>query len=487
MKTVTDPADPLRAYHRQRLVWSPAPSGDGTEHAQVEVPLDYTNPAGRRLSVALSRIRATDPGRRRGVLLAVNGGPGGYFGLGRRFPLALSPTPLGECYDVIGFDPRGTGASTPLRAEITPVKAPFDSRPADADFTAIADDFAEREKGAERAGGEIRPHFSTRNLARDMDLIREVLGEETINFLGYTYGTYLGAVYGSMFPARLDRCVLDSCVHPDWSWREQFMAQGRAHRANLGLWAAWVSERHRHFGLGTSAGDVIGAVEEAAAGLVARPGNTFLRTLYDGAVGSRSADRARWEELGRLVADLRHGDVAAAEAWLSDEKVWPPSETEGTTRCGVLDAVTLEKDWPTELDVYYDDMRHFRTHYPYGYGVMRAQPWVGAFRSFTPPEAPTVLSGHGYPAGLVVHADGDPTDHYAGAVAMAALLGHRLITVSDSGEHEIYAFRRNPAVDHLVNAYLVDGVLPDDTTCPSTVSRPDVPTDPVGTGTAHTA
>ncbi|WP_432117692.1 alpha/beta fold hydrolase [Streptomyces sp. bgisy032] len=474
--------DALDDFAGQRPAWAPAPSGDGSEQCTIEVPLDHARPEGPRITLALSRLRAKDPARRRGVLLALNGGPGGYFGLGRRFPAALARTRLTEAYDLIGFDPRGTGASTPLLGEITPAKAPFDSRLPDADFPLTAEDARIREEGAQRLGGEARRHHNTPNVARDMDLIRRVLGEERISFVGYTYGTYVGAVYGALFPDRLDRCVLDSCVHPDWSWREQFMAQGRANRANVDTWAGWIAERDRTFGLGSTRDAVLGAVEEAARNVAGQSG-TALRTLFDGAMGSRSADRARWSELGRLVAELRTGDAAAVTRWLSGERVWPPTETEGTTRCGVLDAVTLEKDWPTDLEVYYADLRRFREQYPYGYGMMRAQPWVGAFRSFTPPERPVPLTGEGLSPGLVVHADGDPTDIYEGGAAMAARLGYRLITVADSGQHEIYALNGNPGVDALVDAYLVDGVVPEDTVCPSTVARPGIPADGAPGGT----
>ncbi|MFC8870500.1 alpha/beta fold hydrolase [Streptomyces sp. NPDC057148] len=471
----------LREFLGQRPEWSPAPSGDGSEQCTVEVPLDYAHPEGPRVSLALSRVRAKDPARRRGILLALNGGPGGYFGLGRAFPAALARTRLCEAYDLIGFDPRGTGESTPLTGLITPTKAPFDSRLPDADFHLVAEDARAREEGNRRLGGDARRHHNTRNVARDMDLIRRLLGEQKLSFVGYTYGTYVGAVYGALFPERLDRCVLDSCVHPDWTWREQFMAQGRASRDNVEKWAAWTAARSKVFHLGSSPDAVLAAVEEAAHNIDVRAG-AQLRTLFDGAMGSRSADRARWDELGRLVAESRTGDADAVARWLSDERVWPPAETEGTTRCAVLDAVTLEKDWPSDLETYFADMRRFRERYPYGYGMMRAQPWVGAFRSFTPPESPVRPAGEGLAPGLVVHADGDPTDHYEGGAAMAARLGYRLITVADSGQHEIYALNGNPVVDALVDAYLVDGVLPEDTVCTSTVGRPDVPADGTTTG-----
>ncbi|WP_101255210.1 alpha/beta fold hydrolase [Streptomyces barkulensis] len=500
---VTAGADALRAFGSQRPQWTvrtpggtdgpddPEGTGEGSggsgtgtrvEYATIEVPRDYADPEGERVTLALSRRRATDPARRRGVLLAVNGGPGGDWGLGRELPGEYEGGPVHEVYDLIGFDPRGTGDSTRLYAEVTVPAAPFDSRPPDSAFGALAEDMRLRELACERAGGELRRHISTRNTARDMDVIRAVLGEERISFVGYAYGAYVGAVFGSMFPDRLDRSVLDSCVHPGWTWREQFLWQGDAVRRNVDRWAEWTGERDGHFGLGTGPEQVLAAVEEVVARLDEQCDTPRLRTLLDGAVGNRATDRSRWEELGLLVAGLREataaGDLDRCHGLLAEQGTWRPEDSEGDLRVGVLEAITLEHAWPADLEVYHQDMRDFRERFPYGYGVLRAQPWVGAFRTFTAPEEPTRITRDGYPAGLVVQADGDPLDHYEGGVAMAGLLGHTLLTVEDSGDHEVYALAGNPGVDAHVERYLTDGVLPPPgTTCPGTVSRPDVPAD----------
>lgn len=480
-------------FHSQRPQWSAAPSDDRLEYAEIEVPVNYADPAAGRLTLALSRLRATDPARRRGILLSANGGPGGNQGFGRALPRRLADaTPLNEVYDLVGFDPRGTGDSTPLYSEVTPPTAPFDSRPPDSSFAALADDMREHEEGCRRAGGELRRHVSTRNTARDMDLIRAVLGEERLNFVGYAFGAYLGAVFGSMFPGSLDRSVLDSAVHPQWTWRELFLQQAVAVRENVGKWAEWTAARDRRFGLGTTAARVVAAVEEVARYLEEGADSAYLRTLYDGAVGTRATDRAQWETLGDLVGGLREaggragpaGTVEKAGPLLAGQGTWQPGATKGELRLGVLEAVTLETYWPQDLDTYLRDMREFREKYPYGYGVMRAQPWVGAFRSFAAPEPPTDIRGGDHPAGLVVQADGDPFDHYSGGPATAERLGHHLITVADSGEHEVYALCGNGHVDALVNRYLVDGELPPRryTTVPGTAPRPDIPADDAGAG-----
>ncbi|WP_241518872.1 alpha/beta fold hydrolase [Streptomyces sp. CB03238] len=457
----------------QRLEWTAAGPDERLEYATLDVPLDYADPEGERISIAVSRLRAKDPVRRRGILLGVSGGPGGDGGQGRDLPGRLYDTPLADVYDLIGFDPRGTGASTQLSIEVTPTTAPFDSRPPDEVFAAMAADMYEREQGCRRAGGTVRPHINTRNTARDMDAIRAALGEDRLSFLGYAYGSYVGVVYGTMFPARLDRSVLDSCVHPGWTWRRQFLAQAAAVRANVDRWSEWTARRNGHFGLGTTAREVFAAVERVAARLEAQPHGTHARTSFDGTVGSLATDRSAWEKLGLLVGGLlaatAEGDAERAGTLLARHSTggWGARANE-QVRQSVLEAVTLETEWPADLETYYADMRECREKYPFGHGVLRAAPWVGAFRTFESPEPPTVPARDGYPVGLIVQADGDPLDDHEGGVAMAELLGHHLITVEDSGDHEVYVLSgSNPELEAYVEGYLVDGVLP-----PARVSVP---------------
>jgi len=480
-ETLEHPTAAPRPYTSREVAWS-EPDGEGLEHAVVTVPMDYSDPAGATIEIAVTRLRATDPDRRRGVLLAVNGGPGGDSGHGVRLPLHFG-TRLRAAYDLIGFDPRGTGASTPLHTEVTVPLAPFDSRPPDSLFPQLAQDMQARELACQRAGGEFRRHVTTRNTARDMDVLRTVLGEERLSFVGYAYGSYVGAVYGSMFPAHLDRVVLDSCVNPDWSWREQFVTQAEAVFRNVAHWASWVAARDGTYHLGSDPDRVVAAVEDVAEQLVrGHDDGVRLRTLFDGAVGTRATDRAQWATLAELVGDLLHGaartDPDRTRALVLGESTWRPQDQEGDLRTGVLEAITLETEWPTDLAVYERDVRHHRAHHPYGYGVLRAQPWVGAFRTFTSPEPPTAIGRDGYAPGLVVQADGDPFDRYEGGVTMADRLGFDLVVVVDSGEHELYALTGNPQLDEIVDGYLVDGERPGARVeVPSPVRRPDVPAD----------
>ncbi|WP_367131079.1 alpha/beta hydrolase [Saccharothrix sp. HUAS TT1] len=459
-------SDPLAEFHAQPITWTPCKQL--LECAELVLPLDYARPEAERISLVISRKKATDPARRRGVLLLNPGGPGGS-GLG--MPLFLAGSEPAKVYDLIGFDPRGVGSSTALTCRTVPELATLDTRPADSEFPKWAAEAHAAEDACQRAAGGIRQFVNTANTARDMDVVRAVLGEDKLNYLGYSYGTYLGAVYGSLFPSRLDRSVLDSSVHPEWIWREQFRQQAVALRRNVDLWAAWVAQHHDRFTLGATPDAVLATVEGVATALAAKPVGTQSRTRFDAAVGVGARYRPLWADLATTVADLQTGVTSEASALMA-------GEAHDDLVSGVFNTVRCEADWPTDMETYYEDMRVFRDRYPYGFGLLRVAPTTCAFRTFTPPEPPVELKRDGYPIGVVVQAEGDTQTQYEGGPAMAERLRHNLVTVLDEGKHGIYG-SGNACVDRAVNRYLVHGVLPpSSSTCPGD-ARPEV-----GQGTA---
>ncbi|MEV0681232.1 alpha/beta hydrolase [Actinosynnema sp. NPDC050436] len=451
----------LSPFTTQQLTWSPCETV--LECADVVVPLDYRNTATDHISVRISRRKATDRAARRGVLLINPGGPGGS---GLKMPTLLAQSAPAAVYDLIGFDPRGVGTSTALNCRTSPEFATPDSRPSDADFPKWAAEARAAEDACRESGGAIRPHVNTPNTARDLDVIRAVLGEEKLNYLGYSYGTYLGAVYGSLFPERLDRSVLDSSVHPDWVWRGQFRAQAIALRRNVDQWAEWAAARDQKYGLGKSATAVVAAVERIAARLAAEPTAKQTRTTFDSALGVGTRYRPLWAELADNVSRLlgtTPGEAARASVPALEEMA---RAEQPELVSGVFNTVVCEIDWPTDVETYYEDMRIFRDRYPYGFGVVRAAPTTCTYRSFTPPEPPVELRRDGYPIGVVVQAEGDTQTQYESGPAMASRLGHSLVTVKDEGKHGVYG-SGNRCVNAAVDRYLVDGVLPDSSsTCP---------------------
>ncbi|MFJ1998675.1 alpha/beta hydrolase [Streptomyces asiaticus] len=499
----------LARFHHQEVRWAqcvapPMPEGTPQEEvdkwneawrsmdcAAIKVPKDYRRPGGDTLTVNLTRFRAKNPDQRRGVLFLNPGGPGVQA---RLQPAMHKETALAGSYDLIGVDPRGTSGPDRLLCDLPPGPKPFFSRPTDAQLTAIEKYARQSEEGCRRAGGDLRPYISTANTARDMDVVRAALGEEKINYLGYSYGTYLGAVYGSLFPRRLDRSVLDSSMHPDWSYYEASWQQSVAARQNVDAWAAWIARRDNTYHLGTSAAEVRATIDELGRRLEKHPlpdpnvpdAGPVDQTRFDLILGLLSAARPRWHVLAQLVNDFREqlpssGEVSrdASEAMrlLASQRDEPEQED------GTYSAVTCERDWPGDLKAYYRKMRQFREEYPYGEGAMMAAPTPCTFRSFTPPEQPVNLERKGYPTGLVVQNEYDAATKYEGGPAMARKLGHRLISIRDEGTHGVY--RSNPCATQKIDDYLIKGRLPDQNSWCEGAPRPDIPADHSGGGRAE--
>ncbi|PRH75711.1 proteinase, partial [Streptomyces solincola] len=211
-------AEELEPYYGQRLSWR-ACGAPGFECTTMRAPLDYADPDGEQIKLAVSRVKATGPGKRIGSLLVNPGGPGGsavgylqqYAGLGY-------PAPVRARYDMVAVDPRGVARSEPVECLSGPQmdaytqtdQTPDDAREADR-LTAAFKDFA---AGCETRSSRVLPHVSTVEAARDMDILRAVLGDRRLSYVGASYGTFLGATYAELFPDRSGRLVLDGAMDP---------------------------------------------------------------------------------------------------------------------------------------------------------------------------------------------------------------------------------------------------------------------------------
>lgn len=236
------------------------------ECAAIKVPLDYQRPRGRTIDLAISRVKSENSAKRHGVMLLNPGGPGGS---GLDLPLMMKesmPREVREKYDLIGFDPRGVGSSSPITCGLTDAEQNIDrpyrpgTFPSDVAWARTVADKCRQKAGA------VLPHISTRNTARDMDAIRAALGERKISYVGYSYGTYLGAVYTQMFPQRTDRFVLDSGVDPQRIWRGMIQVWASEAEPAFKRWTQWTAERAGEFRLG----DTPKAVSDTFWALVAR-------------------------------------------------------------------------------------------------------------------------------------------------------------------------------------------------------------------------
>jgi pimeloyl-ACP methyl ester carboxylesterase len=450
------------------------------ECAAIAVPKDYRRPQAGTLSIAVHRRKAKDPARRQGVLVLNPGGPGGD---GILMPGQFGNQAIAQAFDLIGFSPRGTGFSTKLWCEVESGLGTTPTRPTDEQFAAITEEARRLEENCARTGGDLREHITTANTARDMDVIRAAIGEKKINYLGFSYGTYLGAVYGSLFPKHLNRSVLDSSMHPDWFYYEAFKTQAVASRQNFDAWAAWVAQRNNTYGLGSTQNEVRAAMDALGERLALKPvpggpphAPMVNRDVLDQMLGFDTVARPSWHVTTLMINAIREASENGALSADAASALAVLIEGRETIRVnGVWYAVTCEANWPTDLNVYYHQMRIFRERYPYGPGAMAAAPRHCTFSASRPTEKLVRLKRSSYPAGLVVQAEFDPKTQYAGGPAMARKLSGRLLTVTDEGGHGMYG--RNVCATKRVDDYLINGVLPAaGSTCPG-APRPDIAPD----------
>ncbi|MEO3755884.1 alpha/beta fold hydrolase [Streptomyces sp. B6B3] len=482
-----------RSAGREAIDWRPCSAERhpelaeaGAECGYLAVPLDHANPQGQTVEIAVSRIRATaDPDERRGILLANPGGPGGP---GLDYPLALRPA-LGEVadrYDLIGFDPRFVGDSSPIScAPSDAVAAPPWGYPRTESgggshrelFEASVRAARElaRRCGEPEGNAELLAHASSRNVARDMDAIRAALGEATLSYYGVSYGADLGAVYTQLFPDRVDRIVLDSSTDPALTQYELFQESGPPAEAGLDEWAAWAADRHDEYRLGRTAARVRAAVERLVAVAERRPiaidgyrvDASQLRLILRQFVQHEENDPT----LARVVRDLldaaagRDVDpdpaLAAMLELLNSPELDEFFAVSAFTMCG--DAGWPAGGWPADPETYWRATQDSRA----------TQPVFGPFANaispcpFWPaePAEPGTTIDNDVPV-LMLQALRDNNTPYSGGVALhEALDGSRLLTADIRG-HGVYARATDgnqpvPCADQAVNAYLAGGPLPE--------------------------
>ncbi|GAA3450198.1 alpha/beta hydrolase [Dactylosporangium matsuzakiense] len=277
----------------------------------VTVPLDYRSPRGRRITVALTRLPATDRAHRLGSLALNPGGPGGS---GYLMPLQViiqndANAGLNTRYDLIGFDPRGVGYSTK-------VDCPPPAQRPERVIGTLSKDQARQlysTQVAETAAcGDYDPSFlgrlTTADVARDLDTIRAALGERGLNFLGVSWGTWLGVVYRTLFPHNVDRMLLDSVAIPRFDLTSFDSGRNAAAERNAGRFADWLAARDSTYHLGATGIRVRAAITAMVADFDAHPRTfTDLPEPLDGSLIAQAAavNHYDWDLAGQVLGELR--------------------------------------------------------------------------------------------------------------------------------------------------------------------------------------
>ncbi|MEV3854737.1 alpha/beta hydrolase [Streptomyces sp. NPDC050095] len=463
--------DPLWQYTHQTPRWERCDAKNPAAYqcATLKVPLDYSDPGGRKTDIAMSRLRAGSVKERRGVLLLNPGGPGGP-GLNLPVGPELSlPWAVKRHFDLVGFDPRGVGRSSPVGCGLT--REEQDAEPAYRATTFAKDVRRARAVAAKcraREGDRLR-HLTTRNTARDMDVIRAVLGEEKISYLGFSYGTYLGAVYTQMFPRRADRFVLDSAADPAAYGRGMFRSMAQATELAFARWSTWTARRHATYHLGRTPAEVRKTFWDLVARADRRPIDDNGTPLTGDGIRAGRAMFFHVREAAERVAGLKR----AAEGGKPDPSGTPrpapapsafardvPPDNEAASAWAVLCADT-RASWPRDPERYRGDAIRDRARYPL-YGDFASTIKPCAF--WTPGSEPATTVDNSSSA-LIVQNEWDPQTPLAGARAMhRALRGSRMVTVAGGEGHIVHG--TNSCADRSTTLYLTTGRLPaGDLTC----------------------
>jgi pimeloyl-ACP methyl ester carboxylesterase len=479
------------------------PSGaEALECGSYRVPRDWGDPdAGVDLTIAVSRLRPPG-GRVQRSLLTNPGGPGGA---GRTLPLALleaGRTRVLAHLEILGIDVRGTGDSTNVTCgNQVSTGASLDARdrrPQNTDLILDAADFIAR--ACQSASPDLGPFITTEQTVRDLDLLRQLLGRERVSWLGYSGGTWLGAYYATYFPERVDRFVLDANVDFTAPWARVFTNQPLGFQRRFEVdFLPYVAAYDSYFGLGATPEEVNRAYEDLRAELAKAPleleealavypsdldwllaraiyskrrfqsAAEDLRTLRDAVADRRKPDDVRTQLRRQALA----ADVRRARHLGSDGPLPLAPDARRSTFHSIL---CNDMPWPGDRVSLLADSQRLGESYPLIGWRALSVPCVFWNRPAVELRTPT---GRGVPPVLMVQTERDPATPIEGALrAHRGFAGARLLTVVDEGDHGSYALGGNGCVEEVVEAYLLDGVLPQEgQTCPGEPIPPPAPVD----------
>ncbi len=428
------------------------------ECGQVQVPLDYRRPNGRKISVAVSRVKHTDDKNYQGVLLGNPGGPGGS-GLYLSGGLASwLPKDVAARYDIIGFDPRGVESSKPALTCVPDYSDPVrpDYVPANAKEEAV---WKARSKAyadaCQKKFGWMLPYMRTTDAARDIDSIRTALGAKQISYYGFSYGTYLGSTYATLFPQRLKRMVLDGNVDTREVWYKGQLSQNVAFERNMKLWWSWVAKYDSVYHLG--------ATEKAV--------EAKYYAIRAAAKKSPIAGKIGPDELDDTVLNAGYNTgfyipfAEALSAWANDKDPaglldWL-TEGEGDNGFAVYNAVqAVDAQWPKSWSTWHNDVAR-----QYASGI-RFNAWSNLW--FNAPvhywhasgNRPFAVGSTRTPGILLVQSTLDAATPYPGGEQMRSLFPSARLVAEEGGKTHANTLNGNTCLDDRVAAYLTDGSLP---------------------------
>jgi pimeloyl-ACP methyl ester carboxylesterase len=459
----------LEQFYKQDVTWKNC--GGGMDCADLKAPVDWEAPDGEQITLALSRHKAS--GTSMGSLLINPGGPGGS---GYDFAQGFTgSTGVYDNFDIVGFDPRGVGRSTPIvcftddadRDEM--IYGTYDDAYGSEGWEAELADRQQRwvDACAENTG-ELLEHIDTVSVAHDMDMMRAVLGDDKLNYLGYSFGTYIGTVYAELFPEKVGRMVLDGAVEPPFGTFEQLADQ------MAGFDSAF--KAYMQFCLDSGDcpfdGPLSSALAEAHALTLSVDGKGLQsddgRTLDSATVGTGIAltlyNEGNWPFLTQVFQGLAANDANAAFQ-AADYYNGREGGSYADRSLDVYFAVTC-----AEGNIGTDDVDLLE-----GLGIMDEKgPYVGGILAlddyvlletacsqwpYERPDFPTEFDAAGAPPILVIGTTNDPATPYASSVKLADELESGVLITYNGEGHTVYG-NGVACIDDVVDDFFVKDVVP---------------------------
>ena len=435
------------------------------ECATLQVPLDHAAPGGRTIGIALNRRRATDPGRRIGSVLVNPGGPGAS-GV-ENLPIIASrlSSEVRARFDIIGFDPRGVGQSAPVRCLPTrELEAYFatDPSPDDegekANLVRMVEQFV---AGCKQRSGDLLPHLGTPDAARDMDLIRAAVGDEKLTFVGFSYGTSLGATYAELFPDRVRALLLDAAVDPALDTMALNRAQAESFDRVLEAFAADCRAKPR-CAWQPPGGPSKAAFLALAARVDARPVPAGRRRVGPGEflVGAAAFlySRQTWTQLAQGLAQAEAGNASLVLLGFDTLVERRPDGSYSNSQEANVAINCLDNPAPRDVGAYERAAADAARTAP-AFGPALA--WAGLVCGLWP-VPPTgkaePLQAPGSPPILVVGTTNDPATPFAWSEALARQLPQGRLLRHEGEGHTAYG--ENRCVSRIGDAYLLTLELP---------------------------
>jgi pimeloyl-ACP methyl ester carboxylesterase len=466
-------ASDLKPFYEQSLTWT-RHSG-GIDSTKVTVPLDWSDPGGATIKIAVARHRAGSG--KLGSLLINPGGPGGsgYDFVNQYVDYVVTPAVLKK-YDIIGFDPRGVGRSEPAITCYTDPKkqdkllygtysSPYGSQGWIDELTVVEKDWA---AACLKNTGPLLGHIDAASNARDMDVIRAVLGDKKMHYLGYSYGTYLGTMYAELFPKKVGRMVLDGPIDPLVGQLDALATQMAGFDSAL---KAYMADCQSQKGCPFT-GSVQNGLQQVRAildgidarHLVGSDGRPVDSATVGTGISYTLYSQSSWPALTQMFTDLAHNDADSA---LANADGYNDRSPDGSydNETDVYAAVTC-----AESDIGSDGVTPLE-------GLAKidaAAPILGKYfaeddyavldtacSNWPEPVAklPTKFDATGAPPIMVVATTNDPATPYAGGVSLAKQLSSGVLVTHQGEGHTVYA-QGDDCIDSTVDAYLINGTVP---------------------------